>query len=97
MISLNAQYSVEKQGSDQNGYASVYADDLDEKIDKIIEMKANGRIDEKLAKRLIRLYLGKYLEQEIQIGVKTLFQQKSEDKKNKLLFMKWINKTSYEW
>lgn len=96
-IELDKNYRiVEPKKNNDDQFFSFYKDDLVEKIERILALVDSGKIDKKTAKRLIKIFLAKSIEKDFEASVEVLFKgSKNSSNKSKILFLRFINKTSY--
>lgn len=85
IIKLDKNYKIVTPSQGDNIFW-VYKDDLNEKIERILKLKEAGKIDNKIAKQLIKLSIAKYLEKDIELSVENLFQEPQNDKTAKVLY-----------
>lgn len=95
-IKLDKNYKIIKsqQANDEHLF-DFYKDDLMEKIERILALADSGKIDKVTAKRLIKICLAKSIEKDFEFSLETLFRDNKNNSKSKILFLRFVNKTSY--
>jgi hypothetical protein len=93
-IELDRNYKVLLSNKNESYF---YQDEIDLLIDRVMYLKEQGKITDSTATRMIKIYLSRYLVQEVKSGLQDVYLEDNGNSKRsaKMLFFKWINKTTY--
>ena len=91
MSELDENYNIVT--SDSDSISSIYNDELNDKINKIMKLKDEGKITSDEAKKLLKQVISLYFEDDIKEGLSAIFPVKQ--KENKLLFLRYLTEEFY--
>lgn len=92
-IQLDKNYRIvsRDQGDDGLGF---YNDDLAEIVNRVLKLKTEGKINEKEAKLILKIFISKNLEKEFEASLDSMFKGSDTDsKKSNMLFFRFLNKS----
>lgn len=92
-IKLDKNYRIKKD--DLRKDFSPYSDNLNETVEKILNLRDRGKINDNLAKALLKIFLEKSLKEEIDLSFSSFSEKKRNDKSRRMLLLRWANETSY--
>jgi hypothetical protein len=91
MTELDQNYNIVTGKADP--IASVYDDELNQKIDRIMKLKETGKISPEEAKILLKQVMSIYFEEDVKESFEAIFPVRQ--KKNKMLFLRYLTEELY--